>query len=110
MELNLNYEFDFNRCLEHLKKIRPYTLAGRVTQIIGLTIIVQGIKGFVGEVCKILLNGEESHAVLAEVVVLSETLIEGAPPAEAPLMDFFSSSSKTTLLALKFGVLLLAIL
>ncbi|NLA85389.1 MAG: flagellar protein export ATPase FliI [Clostridiales bacterium] len=68
MELNLNYEFDFNRCLEHLKKIRPYTLAGRVTQIIGLTIIVQGIKGFVGEVCKILLNGEESHAVLAEVV------------------------------------------
>lgn len=40
---------------------------GKVTQVIGLTIMVQGIKSFVGEVCKILLD-EKEKAVLAEVV------------------------------------------
>ena len=43
-----------------------YSKAGKVTQVIGLTIQVEGVKGFVGEVCRIEID--DSQHVLAEVV------------------------------------------
>ena len=43
-----------------------YSKAGKVTQVIGLTIQVEGVKGFVGEVCRIEID--DVQHVLAEVV------------------------------------------
>lgn len=43
-----------------------YQKVGKVTQVIGLTIQVEGIKGFVGEVCRIEID--HRRHVLAEVV------------------------------------------
>jgi len=43
-----------------------YCKSGKVTQVIGLTIQVEGIKGFVGEVC--IVEIDENQHVLAEVV------------------------------------------
>src|SRR5690606_10584879 len=45
-----------------------------VTQVIGLTIMAQGIKSFVGEVCEILLD-ESGEIVLAEVVGFKENQV-----------------------------------
>jgi len=63
----MDFAFDFDRCRQFVENGNFYSTAGKVTQVIGLTILVQGIKGFVGEVCRILLDGK-SPAVLAEVV------------------------------------------
>ena len=63
----MDFAFDFDRCRQFVENGNFYSTAGKVTQVIGLTIMVQGIKGFVGEVCRILLDGKGS-AVMAEVV------------------------------------------
>ncbi len=63
----MGFAFDFDRCRQFVENGNFYSTAGKVTQVIGLTIMVQGIKGFVGEVCRILLDGKGS-AVMAEVV------------------------------------------
>lgn len=64
----MNFDFNFNRCIRLLENNKFYSIAGKVTQVIGLTIIVQGIKSFVGEVCKILLDEKGQNVVMAEVV------------------------------------------
>lgn len=64
----MNFEFNFERCIKYLENNRFYTIAGKVTQVIGLTIIVEGIKSFVGEVCEILLDEGNQDSVMAEVV------------------------------------------
>ncbi len=43
-----------------------YSKIGKVSQIIGLTIQVEGIQSFIGEVCEIEINS--GHRVIAEVV------------------------------------------
>ena len=63
----MDFAFDFDRCRQYVENSSFYSTAGKVTQVIGLTIMVQGIKGFVGEVCEILLD-EKGRTVIAEVV------------------------------------------
>jgi len=63
----MGFAFDFDRCRQFVENGNFYSTAGKVTQVIGLTIMVQGIKGFVGEVCRILLEGKGPD-VMAEVV------------------------------------------
>lgn len=64
---------DINRLVDH--KIF-YRRSGRVTKVIGLTIEVEGLKSFVGEVCDIIVK-ETNEVVKAEVVgfTASKTLL-----------------------------------
>lgn len=52
---------------QRLAKLNPIRLQGQVTQVVGLTVEVQGINAGVGEVCTISIAGEE-EPVFAEVV------------------------------------------
>jgi len=64
----MNYKFNFDECIQFIENNRFYSIVGKVTQVIGLTIVVQGIKSFVGEVCEILLDDSGENTVMAEVV------------------------------------------
>ncbi|WP_420537002.1 flagellar protein export ATPase FliI [Garciella nitratireducens] len=63
----MNYSFPFKTYKEYIERNQFYSTLGKVVQVIGLTIVVTGIKSFVGEVCEILLEEKEKN-VLAEVV------------------------------------------
>lgn len=56
----------FDRFEKTIVDKKLYKTIGKVTQIIGLTIQVTGIKSFIGEICEIAIN--EQERVLAEVV------------------------------------------
>lgn len=56
----------YQRCREALSGESFHQRVGKVTQVIGLTIQVEGIRGFVGEVCRIEVDKRQE--VLAEVV------------------------------------------
>lgn len=70
----MKFDFPFQSSKEYITNKTFYSTLGRVTQVIGLTIQVQGIKSFVGEVCEILLE-QEGKSVLAEVVGFKEQQI-----------------------------------
>lgn len=53
--------------LQTVESFSPLRKAGRVTQVVGLTIEVQGIEAFIGEVCLLYLNNR-SRPVMTEVV------------------------------------------
>ncbi|MTI65721.1 MAG: flagellar protein export ATPase FliI [Firmicutes bacterium] len=61
----------FKEFKEALNKESFYKKMGKVSQVIGLTIEVEGIKAFVGELCEIILKDGESK-VSAEVVGFKE--------------------------------------
>ncbi len=56
----------FDRFEKAINDKKLYKTIGKVTQIIGLTIQVEGIKSFIGEACEIAIGDNEK--VLAEVV------------------------------------------
>ena len=64
----MSYELNFDEYIQYIENNRFYSVVGKVTQVIGLTIVVQGIRSFVGEVCEILLDDSGENSVLAEVV------------------------------------------
>lgn len=57
----------FEEYRAHIKKKKYYLKLGKVTQVIGLIIQVEGLEVFVGEVCEILVKSSDK-IVLAEVV------------------------------------------
>lgn len=57
---------DFEKLINKVDKINTIKLTGKVKKVVGLTIEVEGIKAFVGELCKIFV--ENDKVVLAEVV------------------------------------------
>lgn len=57
---------DFESLINKVDKINTIKLTGKVKKVVGLTIEVEGIKAFVGELCKIFV--ENDKVVLAEVV------------------------------------------
>ncbi len=63
--------FPFERAKNYILENEFYLQMGKVNQVIGLTILAQGIKAFVGEVCEIVLDEKDSK-VLAEVVGFKE--------------------------------------
>ncbi len=67
----MEYNFPFHNYSEYIEDNEFYLIMGKVTQVVGLTILVQGLKSFVGEVCEIIVNGKEQR-VLAEVVGFKE--------------------------------------
>ncbi|MDR7869599.1 MAG: flagellar protein export ATPase FliI [Tissierellaceae bacterium] len=57
----------FDKYENIIKNEKHYTKLGKVTQVIGLIIRVEGLEVFVGEVCEIIINSSK-ETVLAEVV------------------------------------------
>lgn len=61
------FNIPFEEYSKVIKKKDHYLKLGKVTQVIGLIIQVEGLEVFVGEVCEILIKSS-SNMVLAEVV------------------------------------------
>lgn len=60
-------KIDLQAVYQRLAQVTPIKLHGQVTQVVGLTVEVQGINAGIGEVCSIKVDGEE-QPVYAEVV------------------------------------------
>ncbi len=58
---------DFDNLTNAVKNKEHYLVMGKVTEVIGLIIKVEGIEAFIGEVCEIIIRSTKS-IVLAEVV------------------------------------------
>jgi flagellum-specific ATP synthase len=65
--LNIHFE----KCSEIIRNKDHYTVLGKVTQVVGLLIQVEGLQVFVGEVCEIYIKAS-GKKVLAEVVGFKE--------------------------------------
>ncbi|GAA0107100.1 flagellar protein export ATPase FliI [Clostridium tertium] len=61
---------DFDLLNKRIKEVNTYYLEGIVKQVIGLTIEVQGVKAFVGELCTIY--NQENQPIKCEVVGFRE--------------------------------------
>ena len=57
---------DFNAINKKMKEVNTHYLEGTVKEVIGLTIEVQGVKAFVGELCTIY--NQDGHPIKCEVV------------------------------------------
>lgn len=64
----------FNEFNEILNKRNFYIRLGKVTKVIGLTIEVEGIETFIGELCEIIISKSE-EVVLAEVVGFKDSKV-----------------------------------
>lgn len=71
---------DFNKTLQKVNKISPYISEGKVKKIIGLTIEVEGLKTFVGELCTIY--NQHNNPINCEVVGFKEKEIILMPLGE----------------------------
>ncbi|MEG0641812.1 MAG: flagellar protein export ATPase FliI [Clostridium sp.] len=60
------YNLDFENILSVIKKTKSLSITGKVTKVVGLTIEVEGLKAFVGEVC--IITTITDKKIQAEVV------------------------------------------
>lgn len=58
---------DFEAWRGRVKAVRPFRFLGRVTKVVGLTVEVEGLNTFIGEICAVYVPGE-THPVQGEVV------------------------------------------
>lgn len=73
---------DFNNLSKNIKRESHYLKMGKVSQVVGLIIQVEGLEVFVGELCEILVDGTEDKIVPAEVVGFREKTVLLMPLAE----------------------------
>lgn len=73
-------DVDFDSLIENVKKINAVKVTGKVKKVVGLTIEVEGIKAFVGEVCKIYISDEK--ILDAEVVGFRDNTVLLMPLGE----------------------------
>ena len=66
----MNDNIPFEKYKERINNGSFYKREGKVKQVIGLTIQVEGIKAFVGEICEIVID--EKRKITSEVVGFSE--------------------------------------
>lgn len=71
---------DFNALTSKVSSTNPIKLTGKVKKVVGLTIEVEGLQAFVGELCKISTGG--TREVLAEVVGFKDNCILLMPLGE----------------------------
>lgn len=71
---------DFNALINKVNSAGTIKLTGKVKKVVGLTIEVEGLKAFVGELCRILTG--DGREVLAEVVGFRENCILLMPLGE----------------------------
>ncbi|WP_160686425.1 flagellar protein export ATPase FliI [Clostridium sp. C2-6-12] len=69
----LELDLDFNKLIKKVNTISTIYSEGVVKKVIGLTIEVQGIKGFVGELC--IIYNEKNRPVNCEVVGFKEEFV-----------------------------------
>ncbi|MFZ5874627.1 MAG: FliI/YscN family ATPase [Bacillota bacterium] len=62
-----NLGLDFEAWRARVKAVRPFRFLGRVTKVVGLTVEVEGLNTFIGEICAVYVPGE-THPVQGEVV------------------------------------------
>lgn len=58
---------DFEAWRARVRAVRPFRFLGRVTKVVGLTVEVEGLNTFIGEICAVYVPGE-THPVQGEVV------------------------------------------
>ncbi len=71
---------DFKLLQEKANKLTPFYTEGIVKKVIGLTLEVEGIRAFVGELC--IIYNEENHPINCEVVGFKEDVIILMPLGE----------------------------
>ena len=64
------YKLDFNKMHNVVQKSKTIKVTGKVSKVVGLTIEVEGIKAFVGEVCEV--STIQGKKIEAEVVGFKE--------------------------------------
>ncbi|PKL91641.1 MAG: flagellar protein export ATPase FliI [Candidatus Goldiibacteriota bacterium HGW-Goldbacteria-1] len=62
---------DLKKYQDKLRKIETLKTCGKVTQIVGLVVEVSGLRGSIGELCRIISRNEETE-VIAEIVGFRE--------------------------------------
>jgi flagellum-specific ATP synthase len=73
-------DIDFDLLNKKIQEVNTYYLEGTVKQVIGLTIEVQGVKAFVGELCTIY--NQENEPIKCEVVGFRENAVLLMPLGE----------------------------
>ncbi|SFH51473.1 flagellar protein export ATPase FliI [Pisciglobus halotolerans] len=68
-------EIPFDRYQDMLKKKPFYTKMGKVSQVTGLIIKVEGLEAFIGEVCEILIKSSGKTALSEVVGFVGETVL-----------------------------------
>ena len=81
MILKNSLDIDFKACSNAVKSQKHYLKMGKVSQVIGLIIQVEGLEVFVGELCEILVSGSD-QVIPAEVVGFKENKVLLMPLAE----------------------------
>lgn len=66
-------EVDFANLLSKISGINSLKVTGKVKKVVGLTMEVEGVQAFVGEVCKIKTTG--NREILAEVVGFKDNVV-----------------------------------
>ena len=72
--ININFE----EYIDRIKRKTHYTKMGKVTQVIGLIIQVEGLEVFMGEVCEIFIKSL-GKVVLSEVVGFKDNCVQLMP-------------------------------
>ncbi len=78
--MRLLLDIDFNKYKEEITSIKHYEKMGKVSQVIGLIIQVEGLKVFMGELCEILVDNGE--VIPAEIVGFRDKAVLLMPLAE----------------------------
>jgi flagellum-specific ATP synthase len=73
-------DIDFDLLNKKIQEVNTYYLEGTVKQVIGLTIEVQGVKAFVGELCTVY--NQENQPIKCEVVGFREDAVLLMPLGE----------------------------
>ena len=68
------FELAFNKYDQIIKGKEYFSRLGKVTQVVGLIIWVEGLEVFIGEICKVYIK-KSSREVLAEVVAFRDASV-----------------------------------
>ncbi|KRL02112.1 flagellar protein export ATPase FliI [Liquorilactobacillus capillatus] len=71
----MKFKLNLNDYLEQAKEHDFYTSYGKVSEIVGLIIKVEGLDVFMGEVCQVLLSGGKKIALTEVVGFIKETVL-----------------------------------
>nr|WP_317331042.1 flagellar protein export ATPase FliI [uncultured Romboutsia sp.] len=73
-------DIDFKSIINRINSIPEITFEGKVSKVIGLTVEVEGIKAFVGELC--IIHNNEGNEIQCEVVGFKEDCVILMPLGE----------------------------
>lgn len=79
--MNNLYRIPFEELSSAVKRKEHYTMMGKVTQVIGLIIQVEGLQVFIGEVCQVIIKSLDK-VVLTEVVGFKDNAVLLMPLGE----------------------------